>query len=75
LDTHAWQIVFAVAETNSEVHSLGIIPNRPESVLLIRKLGVVCETRITHLGQAIDSALLALPATLRTLVDGLRNLR
>lgn len=32
LDVHAETIAVAVAEMNGEVHSLGIIPNRAESV-------------------------------------------
>ena len=40
LDVHAETIAVAVAETNGEVRSLGIIPNRAESVRrLIGKLG------------------------------------
>ena len=40
LDVHAETIAVAVAEMNGEVRSLGIIPNRPESVRrLIGKLG------------------------------------
>ena len=40
LDVHAQTIAVAVAEMNGEVRSLGVIPNRPESVRrLIGKLG------------------------------------
>ena len=40
LDVHAQTIAVAVAELNGEVRSLGVIPNRPESVRrLIGKLG------------------------------------
>lgn len=41
LDVHAETIAVAVAEADGgEVRSLGIIPNRPESVVkLVRKLG------------------------------------
>ena len=40
LDVHADTIAIAVAESAGEVHSLGIIPNRPESVRkMIAKLG------------------------------------
>jgi transposase len=40
LDVHAETIAVAVAEPGGEVRSLGVIPNRPESVgRLIRKLG------------------------------------
>lgn len=42
LDVHADTISVAVAERDGEVRSLGIIPNRPESVRrLVRKLGDV----------------------------------
>ena len=40
LDVHAETIAVAVAELGGEVRSLGVIPNRAESVgRLIRKLG------------------------------------
>jgi transposase len=40
LDVHAETIAVAVAETEGEVRSLGIIPNREESIRrLIKKLG------------------------------------
>ena len=40
LDLHAETIAVAVAEPNGEVRSLGVIPNRRESVRrLVRKLG------------------------------------
>ena len=40
LDVHAETIAVAVAEQDGEVRSLGVIPNRAESVRkLIRKLG------------------------------------
>ena len=40
LDVHAETIAVAVAESGGEVRSLGIIPNRPESVRkLVQKLG------------------------------------
>jgi hypothetical protein len=42
LDVHAETIAVAVAESAGEVRSLGIIPNRPESVRkMIGKLGPV----------------------------------
>ena len=46
LDVHAETIAVAVAEQDGEVRSLGVIPNRAESVRkLIRKLGAgsLCE--------------------------------
>ena len=40
LDVHAETIAVAVAEPDGEVRSLGVIPNRPESVRrLVKKLG------------------------------------
>ena len=42
LDVHAETIAVAVAEQNGEVRSLGVIPNREDSVRkLVRKLGPV----------------------------------
>ena len=42
LDVHAETIAVAVAETGGEVRSIGVIPNRLESVRkLIHKLGAV----------------------------------
>jgi len=41
LDVHAETIAVAVAEPAGEVRSLGIIPNRPESLRkLVKKLGL-----------------------------------
>jgi transposase len=46
LDVHAETIAVAVAEQGGEVRSLGVIPNRPESVRkLVKKLGPVEELR------------------------------
>ena len=40
LDVHAETIAVAVAETDGEVRSLGVIPNRAESIRkLVKKLG------------------------------------
>jgi hypothetical protein len=40
LDIHAETIAVAVAEPGGEVRSLGVIPNRPESIQkLVKKLG------------------------------------
>src|SRR5512146_1541443 len=42
LDVHAETIAVAVAEKDGEVRSLGIIPNRPESIRrLMSKLGPI----------------------------------
>lgn len=49
LDVHAETIAVAVAEVNGEVRSLGIIPNRPESVRrLIGKLGRSASLRVCY---------------------------
>jgi len=49
LDVHAETIVVAVAELNGEVRSLGVIPNRAESVgKLMRKLGKPEQLRVCY---------------------------
>jgi transposase len=49
LDVHAQTIAVAVAEVNGEVRSLGIVPNRPESVRrLIGKLGRPASLRVCY---------------------------
>ncbi len=49
LDVHAETIAVAVAEPSGEVRSLGVIPNRPESVgRLIRKLGKPEQLRVCY---------------------------
>lgn len=49
LDVHAETIAVAVAEEGGEVRSLGVIPNRPESVgRLIRKLGKPEQLRVCY---------------------------
>lgn len=49
LDVHAETIAVAVAELSGEVHSLGVIPNRAESVgRLIRKLGKPEQLRVCY---------------------------
>ncbi|MGB6603025.1 MAG: IS110 family transposase [Steroidobacteraceae bacterium] len=49
LDVHAETIAVAVAESSGEVRSLGIIPNRAESVgRLIRKLGNPEQLRVCY---------------------------
>ena len=49
LDVHAETIAVAVAETDGEVRSLGVIPNRAESVgRLIRKLGKPEQLRVCY---------------------------
>ena len=49
LDVHAETIAVAVAEQDGEVRSLGIIPNREDSIRkLVRKLGPVEELRFCY---------------------------
>jgi transposase len=49
LDVHAETIAVAVAEQHGEVRSLGIIPNRPESVQkLMKKLGPAAHLRVCY---------------------------
>ena len=49
LDVHAETIAVAVAETGGEVRSLGVIPNRPESVRkLVGKLGPIQHLRVCY---------------------------
>ena len=49
LDVHAETIAVAIAEQNGEVRSLGVIPNREDSVRkLVRKLGAVEELRFCY---------------------------
>jgi transposase len=49
LDVHAETIAVAVAEPNGEVRSLGMIPNRPESIRkLVKKLGHPAHLRVCY---------------------------
>src|SRR5256886_11423671 len=49
LDLHAETIAVAVAEADGEVRSIGVIPNRPESVRkLVRKLGPAQGLRVCY---------------------------
>jgi len=49
LDVHAETIAVAVAEPDGEVRSLGVIPNRPESVRkLAKKLGPAEQLRVCY---------------------------
>jgi transposase len=49
LDVHAETIAVAVAEPNGEVRSLGVIPNRPESIRkLVTKLGAPERLRVCY---------------------------
>ncbi len=49
LDVHAETIAVAVAEPNGEVRSVGIIPNRPESIRkLVKKLGPAEHLRVCY---------------------------
>ena len=46
LDVHAETITVAVADQDGEVRSLGVIPNREESIRkLVKKLGTVEQLR------------------------------
>lgn len=49
LDVHAETIAVAVAEPDGEVRSLGVIPNRPESIRkLVKKLGPPAQVRACY---------------------------
>ncbi len=49
LDVHADTIAVAVAEPDGDVRSMGIIPNRPESIRkLVKKLGPVGSMRVCY---------------------------
>jgi hypothetical protein len=49
LDVHAASIAVAVAEKDGEVRSLGVIPNRAESVKrLVKKLGAAGTLRACY---------------------------
>ncbi len=49
LDVHAETIAVAVAEADGEVRSLGVIPNRAESIRkLVKKLGPVEHLRACY---------------------------
>ena len=49
LDVHAETIAVAVAEPDGEVRSLGMIPNRPESIRkLMKKLGPPASLRVCY---------------------------
>lgn len=49
LDVHAETIAVAVAEPDGEVRSMGVIPNRPESIRkLVKKLGPAEQLRVCY---------------------------
>jgi transposase len=49
LDVHAETIAVAVAETDGEVRSLGVIPNRAASIRkLVKKLGPAEQLRVCY---------------------------
>ena len=49
LDVHAETIAVAVAEPDGQVRSLGVIPNRPESIRkLVKKLGPAEQLRVCY---------------------------
>ena len=57
MDVHAETVAVAVAEPEGEVRSLGVIPNRPESIRkLVKKLGPAGALLLTTLAlPAIES--------------------
>jgi transposase len=49
LDVHAETIAVAIAEPDGEVRSVGVIPNRPESIRqLVKKLGPAAQLRVCY---------------------------
>ena len=49
LDVHADTIAVAIAEPSGDVRSVGVIPNRPESIRkLVKKLGPVAPLRVCY---------------------------
>ena len=49
LDVHADTIAVAIAEPSGDVRSVGVIPNRPESIRrLVKKLGAVEPLRLCY---------------------------
>jgi transposase len=49
LDVHAETIAVAAAEPGGEVRSLGVIPNRIESIRkLVKKLGAITQLRVCY---------------------------
>lgn len=49
LDVHADTIAVAVAEPDGEVRSMGVIPNRPESIQkVVKKLGPAAQLRVCY---------------------------
>jgi transposase len=49
LDVHAETVAVAVAEPHGEVRSMGVIPNRPESIRkLVKKLGPAAQLRVCY---------------------------
>jgi transposase len=49
LDVHAETIAVAAAEADGEVRSVGVIPNRPESIQkLVKKLGSAAQLRVCY---------------------------
>lgn len=49
LDVHAETIAVAVADPGEEIRSLGVIPNRPESIRkLVKKLGAPASLRVCY---------------------------
>ena len=61
LDVHAETIAVAIAEPDREVRSVGVIPNRPESIRkLVKKLGPPEQLRLCYeAGQPVAELLRA----------------
>jgi hypothetical protein len=75
LDVHTETIAVAVAETNGEVRSLGVIPNRPDPVAkLIRKLGSREQLRVCYEAPGLQDEMIVWETRTTTLVLGRSNL-
>jgi hypothetical protein len=75
LDVHAETIAVAIAEPDGEVRSVGVIPNRPESIRqLVKKLGPAAQLRVCYeagpTGYVVYWQLTALGVTCEVLPNG-----
>jgi transposase len=71
LDVHAETIAVAVAEVGGEVRTLGVIPNRADSVgRLIRKLGKPEQLRVCYEAGPTGYAVLAVERVGREMRGG-----
>jgi Transposase IS116/IS110/IS902 family len=78
LDVHAETIAVAVAEQDGEVRSLGVIPNREESIRkLLKKLGPVEQLRFCYEAgpTGYEEAVKSTPAKMRAVIQALQALR